>query len=177
MFSHPNTLLLLESLQPNGGALGYLRCPTPGLESRLRGIREESSSDRNRWRSHLQRHGRDKAPSRDWNRSPSGWTKSILHLLTTPGMMTTLEIPASNGFPWFQSGAGFRPSTVLWGCLKIGDPDRCSFCFPLKPPKEGTVTDPHFLCWWRTPGKTRFGPYPHRRVSLAIVSRMPLSGW
>ena len=43
-----------------------------------------------------------------------GWTKSISHHLRNPGMMIRLQIPTSNGFSWFQSGAGFRPSTVAW---------------------------------------------------------------
>ena len=37
-----------------------------------------------------------------------GWTKSISHHLRNLGM----RIPRNNGFPWIQSGAGFRPSTV-----------------------------------------------------------------
>ena len=33
-----------------------------------------------------------------------------LHHLRSPGMMLPLQIPTNNGFSWFQSGAGFRPS-------------------------------------------------------------------
>ena len=36
----------------------------------------------------------------------------ILHHLRNPRMMIPLYIPTNNGFPLFQSGAGFRPSTV-----------------------------------------------------------------
>ena len=36
----------------------------------------------------------------------------ILHHLRNPGMMIPIQIPTNNGFSWFQSGAGFRPSTV-----------------------------------------------------------------
>ena len=36
----------------------------------------------------------------------------ILHHLNNPGVMLPLEIPTNNGLLWFQSGAGFRPSTV-----------------------------------------------------------------
>ena len=38
----------------------------------------------------------------------------ILHHLRNPRMMIGVSIPTNNGFPWFQSGAGFLPSTVCW---------------------------------------------------------------
>ena len=41
-----------------------------------------------------------------------GWTKSISHHLRNPGMMIPLQITTNSGLPWFQSGAGFRPSAV-----------------------------------------------------------------
>ena len=43
---------------------------------------------------------------------PIPWMDEILHHLRNPGRMIPLEIPTKNAFPWFQSGAGFRPSTV-----------------------------------------------------------------
>ena len=36
----------------------------------------------------------------------------ILHHPRNPGMMMPLQITANNGFPWIQSGAGCRPSTI-----------------------------------------------------------------
>ena len=41
------------------------------------------------------------------------WMDEILHHLRNPGMMIPLYIPMNHGFPWFPSGAGFRPSTVF----------------------------------------------------------------
>ena len=38
------------------------------------------------------------------------WMDEILHHLRNPGMMIPLSILTNNGFPWSQSGAGFRPS-------------------------------------------------------------------
>ena len=38
-----------------------------------------------------------------------GWTKS--YHLGSPGMMTPMKLPTNIGFPWFQRGAGFCPST------------------------------------------------------------------
>ena len=40
------------------------------------------------------------------------WMDEILHHPRDPGMIIPLQIPANNGFPWYQSGAGFCPSTV-----------------------------------------------------------------
>ena len=41
------------------------------------------------------------------------WMDEILHHLRSSGMMIPLHLPTNNGFPWSQSDAGFRPSTVL----------------------------------------------------------------
>ena len=41
------------------------------------------------------------------------WMDEILHHLKIPGTMVPLKIPTNNAFLWFQSGAGFRPSTVV----------------------------------------------------------------
>ena len=41
------------------------------------------------------------------------WMDEILHHLRNPGMMIHLQIPTNYGLPWFQSGAGCCPSTVL----------------------------------------------------------------
>ena len=35
------------------------------------------------------------------------WVDEILHHPRSPRMMIPLSIPTQNGFPWFQSGAGF----------------------------------------------------------------------
>ena len=43
----------------------------------------------------------------------------ILHHPRNPGMMIPLQIPTNNGFSWFQSGAGFRPSTVCLPSYQI----------------------------------------------------------
>ena len=43
--------------------------------------------------------------------TPMQWTAEILcHL--SPGMTICLQIPTNNGFPGFNSGAGFRPSSI-----------------------------------------------------------------
>ena len=56
---------------------------------------------------------RERVKPSTWNNAKSFWVilrmDEILHHLTNPGSM----IP-TYGFPWFQSGAGFRSSTV-WG--------------------------------------------------------------
>ena len=44
------------------------------------------------------------------------WMDEILHHLRNAGIGIPLEIPTNNGLPWFQSRAGFRPSTVA-ACL------------------------------------------------------------
>ena len=41
----------------------------------------------------------------------------ILHHQRNHGMIIPLRISTTNGFPWFQSAAGFRPSTVLPGFM------------------------------------------------------------
>ena len=42
---------------------------------------------------------------------PCGWTKSISHLQRSPGMIRFPWKYQQEWFPWFQSGAGVRPST------------------------------------------------------------------
>ena len=42
----------------------------------------------------------------------SPWTKSVSHHLSPRMSRFPCQCQQRNGFPWFQSGAGFRPSTV-----------------------------------------------------------------
>ena len=47
-------------------------------------------------------------------RSAMAWDgrKPLRHHLRKPGWVIPLQMPRNKGFPWFRSGAGFRPSTV-----------------------------------------------------------------
>ena len=50
------------------------------------------------------------SPTKHMRGSYCGWAKSISHHLRNPEMMTLRYMPTNNCFPWFPSGAGFRPS-------------------------------------------------------------------
>ena len=55
------------------------------------------------------------------SQSPILWLDEIHFAppFRNPGMMIPLYIP-NNGFPWFQSGAGFCSSTVVRGSVQAG---------------------------------------------------------
>ena len=70
------------------------------------------------------------SPARPGSQDPGYmlWMDEILHL-RHPGMIRLpCEIPTTNGFAWFQGGAGFCPSTVgVW--LKIRELGRTAGFF------------------------------------------------
>ena len=63
--------------------------------------------------------------------TPILWMDEILHHLRNPEMMILLYMPRNNGFPWYEGGAGFCPSTVSQGCVLLKREPLNSF--PLSP--------------------------------------------